>query len=119
MTARGCQAGTDMAVKQTVLEPVAEAAKTAVARLVAVGRAVLEPLQRGIEDLQPEVPDTASESRPAGERVVEVDLSLTALTAQLREGRTVLGLNLGRLDVELPGRRNRERLGDGAQRNVR
>ena len=89
-----------LTVEQAVLEPVAEAAKAPVAGSVAVGRAVLQSVQRLPEDRFPIAVHPPREAGTASERVVQVDLRLQPVVPARRQRGAVLGLQLARVDVE-------------------
>src|SRR5581483_8098861 len=70
------QARAEVTVEEVVLELVLIAAKAAVAGAVAVIGALLEQFEGVLKDREPDVANTLREARAAGERVVDVYLSL-------------------------------------------
>src|SRR5207247_11374800 len=94
------QARSHVSVKQVMFELVLVASKTPIARTVAVIRALLENVKGTLKKRDAELTCTLRESSSAGERVIKIDLRLSAVSARRRERRPVLSLEFVRFEFQ-------------------
>src|SRR5258706_3722191 len=93
-----------------MLKAVLEASQASVAGTIALCWAVLQETQRVLKNRRAYVAHTTGEACPAGQRVVDVDLSFQPFVAARRECRAVFGLQLACFNLKALSVGNGQRL---------